>query len=85
MARDKKTKTKPPAPEPDLDFFQADTGGDDWYKGFACAAGILGYIEGTYAAQRLLREGGVTKEQLIEAQAEEIDIQRIFGGDNRGK
>lgn len=55
---------------------------DDWYCGFACAAGVVGLIDSPAAAQEVLRQSGVTRKQLEESGAEKYDISNIFGEDH---
>lgn len=50
-----------------------------WMQGFACAAGIVGYCDGESDAQEIMKQGGFSKQDLIDSGCEEVDIERIFG------
>lgn len=50
-----------------------------WTQGFACAAFLAGENDGQDVAQRICREGGFDKQDLIDAECEQSDIDAIFG------
>jgi len=53
---------------------------DQWIQGFACACGIVGYINSVSEAQEVMKQGGFNIEDFRKAQAEEIDINRVLYG-----
>lgn len=50
-----------------------------WTQGFACAARLAAEEDGPEMGQRICRQGGFSKQDLVEAECEQSDIDEIFG------
>lgn len=52
-----------------------------WTHGFACAARLVADFDGKSTAQTICREGGFSKQALLDAECEQSDIDAIFPED----
>ena len=55
---------------------------DRWYEGFACALAYLAKENGAEAAQEICFKNGVDRDELVRGEAEQADIDAIFGEEN---
>jgi hypothetical protein len=51
---------------------------DAFTKGYACAAAVIAHVEGAAMGRNLLREGGFSYGDLVDADCEECDIKALF-------
>jgi len=46
-------------------------------KGYACACAVVAYNEGPEAGLAVMREGGFTEDDFLDAQVEPTDLERL--------
>jgi hypothetical protein len=52
---------------------------DDFTRGYACAAGVVAYLDGTTSnAREIIKQGGFDYNFLVKADVDEGDLARIY-------